>query len=423
MRPVSMTPGRRLLLIVPAVLVALLIALVLVWDWNWFRPLVERRATAALGRQVTLKKFDVKPGWRPLLVADGVIVANPPDFPAGPELGSIARLSVRLDLRRLLRRQIHLLEINAQRPRGDLRPGPAGVANWKFDFSGGGGSGTPVEIGSLNITDGYVTFFDPKYKTDVALAVRTEAPDKGAGARLLIDGKGTYADQPITARFIGGSVLSLREPGHPYPVDLQVENGSTVISLKGTIARPLQMGGADLDLHLRGNDLAALYPLTGVPLPPSAAYTLKGKLEYSGERVRFIHFAGVVGKSDLGGDLEIDLTRQKRLITAALHSDNVDLVDLAGFTGAKPRKPAAEGPPVRVRPFRPRKTRGEYCRIRRSTCPASARPTWMCITKWRTSPTKSFRSTTWRPTSLSKTDCSAYRRLALASPKVGSLRI
>ena len=339
-----MTPKRRLLFAIPAVLGIAIAVAILLWDWDWFRPLVERRATAALGRKVTLQHFDVKAGWHPLLVADGVAVANPPDFPADTRLGSIDKLSVRLDLRRLLHRQLHLLEINAERPQGDLRPGPGGEANWKFDFAGSGGSGTPVEIGSVTITDGNIRFADPQFKTDVTLLVRTEPAKDGEDARLLIDAKGTYAEQPITARFVGGSVLSLREPGHPYPVDLEAENGQTVITLKGTIARPLQLGGADLDLHLRGKDLAALYPLTGVPLPPSAPYTLKGKLEYSGERVRFMNFAGIVGKSDLGGNLDVDLTRKKRLISAQLHSKSVDIADLAGLAGAKPRKPAARDP-------------------------------------------------------------------------------
>src|ERR1700704_6435986 len=150
-----MTPKRRLLIIIPALLLAAIVVVVLVWDWNWLRPLVERRATTALGRKVALQNFDVKVGRHPLLVADGITVANPPDFPVDSQLGSIDRLSVRLDLARLLHRQIHLLEINADRPRGDLGPGPDGDANWKFDFAGTGksGSDTPVEIGSVNVTD------------------------------------------------------------------------------------------------------------------------------------------------------------------------------------------------------------------------------------------------------------------------------
>ena len=334
-----MTTKRRLLIAIPVVLIGAVIVAALVWDWNWFRPMVERRASAALGRKVTLRNFDVKMGWHPLVIADGIAVANPPGFPADTQFGSIEKLRVRIDLRQLLHRQIHLLEINAERPHGDLRPGPNGEPNWKFHFGGKVGSGTPVEIGSVNIADGNIKFADPQYKTDVTLIVHTEPPKNGQDATLLIDAKGTYAKQPITARFIGGSVLSLREPGHPYPVNLEAQNGPTVITLKGTIERPLQLAGADLNLFLRGKNLASLYPLTGVPLPPSGPYTLKGKLDYDNERIRFLDFAGVVGKSDLSGNVEVDLKREKRLVTGALHSKSVDIADLAGVTGAKPRKP------------------------------------------------------------------------------------
>jgi AsmA family protein len=334
-----MTTKRRLLIVIPVVLIAAIVVAALVWDWNWFRPMLEHRASTALGRKVTLRNFDVKIGWHPLLIADGIVVANPPDFPADTQFGSIEKLRVRIDLRALLHRQIHLLEINAERPRGDLRPGPNGEPNWKFNFGSKGGAGAPLEIGSVNISDGNIKFFDPQYKTDLTLMVHTEPPKNGQDSTLLIDAKGTYAKQPITARFIGGSVLSLREPGHPYPVNLEAQNGPTVITLRGTIERPLQLAGADLDLFLRGKNLAALYPLTGVPLPPSGPYTLKGKLDYTDERIRFLNFAGVVGKSDLGGNLELDLKREKRLVTAVLHSKSVDMADLAGFTGAKPRKP------------------------------------------------------------------------------------
>jgi len=334
-----MTTKRRLLIAIPLVLIGAIIVAALVWDWNWLRPMVEQRASTALGRKVTLRNLDVKIGWHPLVIADGIAVANPPDFPTDSQFGSIEKLKVRVDLRPLFHRQIHLLEISAERPQGDLRPGPNGEPNWKFDIASKGGSGTPIEIGSVNISDGNIKVFDPQYKTDVTLMVHTEPPKNGEDATLVIDAKGTYAKQPITARFIGGSVLSLREPGHPYPVNLEAQNGPTVITLKGTIERPLQLAGANLDLFLRGKNLAALYPLTGVPLPPSAAYTLKGKLDYSGERIRFLDFAGVVGKSDLGGNLDVDLKREKRLVSAELHSKSVDMADLAGFTGAKPRKP------------------------------------------------------------------------------------
>ncbi|HSW12172.1 MAG TPA: AsmA family protein [Solimonas sp.] len=336
-------PRHRNIVLAAAVIV--LVALLLLWDWNWFRPLVERQASSALDRKVTLQRFDIDLGRHPLLIGEGIVIANPPEFPQDSRFGSVDRLAVRIDPWPLLRGQLRLLELSADRPLGDLRPGPSGKPNWKFADDGDqdqGEPGMPVEIGRLDIREGRIHILEPRYKADFVLDLRTEAAPDGE-PRLRVDINGTYAGEPITGRFIGGSLLSLREPDQPYPVDLDIANGPTQVTLKGTVQRPLQLGGANLDLSLRGNDLAALYPLTGVPTPPTAAYQLKGKLDYAGQRVRFHKFSGTVGQSDLSGNLEIDLSRKKRLIRAHLVSEKVVLADLAGIVGATPGEAGARG--------------------------------------------------------------------------------
>jgi len=336
--------ARRRWIVLGSAVLALAL-LILLWDWNWFRPLVERQASAAIDRQVTLQHFDVDFGRQPLLTGEGIVIANPPDFPRDSRLGSIDRLAVRLDLRSLLHRQVRLLEIVAERPLGDLRPGPSGDPNWKFgphEAIDEDEPGLPIEIGRLDIRDGRIHVLEPRFKADFVLEVRTEQSAAGE-PQLRIDAKGRYAGEPIDGRFIGGSVLSLREADQPYPVDLEAANGPTRISLKGTVQRPLQLGGANLDLKLSGNDMAALYPLTGVPLPPTAGYAIQGKLDYEKKRVRFRRFTGTVGQSDLSGDVEIDLARAKRLVRADLVSEKIVLADLAGFIGKTPGEAGAQG--------------------------------------------------------------------------------
>jgi hypothetical protein len=36
------------------------------WDWDWFRPLVAHEASAALGRSVTMRHFDLRLGRQTL---------------------------------------------------------------------------------------------------------------------------------------------------------------------------------------------------------------------------------------------------------------------------------------------------------------------------------------------------------------------
>ena len=59
-----------------------------------------------------------------------------------------------------------------------------------------------------------------------------------------------------------GSLLAVRQTSQPYPVDLHLANGSTHVSLVGTVQDLLASSGADLRLDLAGEDMADLYPLT-----------------------------------------------------------------------------------------------------------------------------------------------------------------
>lgn len=326
---------------------ALLVLVGFMWDWNWFRSLVEERISAEIGRPVQIGHFDIEALFsrQPLIVLDSIAVGNPPNFPSGSRLGSIDRLSVRIDLGRLLRSlgaEVVLPEIAVEHPNGDLRPGPGGNPNWVFDLpasSSGSGSASSPQIGALVISDGNFRIADPKLKADIIVAVHTETGKAGHEDQLFVSVRGTYAGQPITGSFVGGTLLSLRNPNEPYPVDLKLVNGSIQVRLKGVIQDPLKFAGADLQLELGGDNLADLYRLTGIPLAPTPPFHLVGHLDYTQNKIRFEKFTGTVGASDLQGDFDVERAGLVRpLVTANLTSRSVVFADLAGFIGSTPGK-------------------------------------------------------------------------------------
>ena len=325
---------------------ALLLALVLLWDWNWLRPLVEKQAAAALGRRVTLGHFDVHLARHPQLVLDHLALANPDGFPADSSLLTIDRLAIRIDALALFDHTVKLDEIDIEHPLGDLRPGPSGQPNWKLQLPAGSATAAArpwkVDIGSLIVRDGHIHFLDPRLKSDFTLEAHTQDAKDGGEAGIYIGADGRYSGQPISGRFIGGSVLSLRDPKDRYPVDLVLANGATKVSLQGSLLEPLKFGGAVLKLELSGDDLAALYPLIGIPLAPTPPYHLGGQLDYEGRRIRFRDFSGTVGSSDLNGDLEVQLGGERPAVSADMHSRRVVLADLRGFIGAAPGKADAD---------------------------------------------------------------------------------
>ena len=80
--------------------------LVAVWDWDWFRPLIEREASAQLGRAVTLQHFGLRLGRQIVAVADGVRIANPEAFAQNPPLAVAERLTVAIEAMELLRHRL-----------------------------------------------------------------------------------------------------------------------------------------------------------------------------------------------------------------------------------------------------------------------------------------------------------------------------
>ncbi|MDP1627842.1 AsmA family protein [Parvibaculum sp.] len=322
-----------------AIFVLAVVAAVIFWDWNWFRPLVEARASAALRRDVRIGHFDLHISRIPLAVLDDVTVENPPDFGEGEPLATVERLSVSLDALAALRGRTVIPEIRVEKPRGNLRSDGEGRRNWVFEqFSGeqsGGEGGTPPEIGNLVIEDGTVRFADPELQADVTMRIHTETAEDGE-PMLVARAEGTYNGQPVDARFRGGALLSLRETEKPYPVDFKARNGDTRISLQGTVVDPLRLAGARLALELEGKTLDDLEPLILIPLVSTPPYRLEGRLDYADGKIRFDDFAGRVGQSDLSGTFTVDPGEERPRVAADLRSERVLLADLGGFIGAAP---------------------------------------------------------------------------------------
>src|SRR5262249_33227482 len=151
--------------------------------------------------------------------------------------------------------------------------------------------------------------------------------------------KGTFQDQPFRLSIKGGSILVLREGDRPYPISLDASIGRTKGHLDGTLTKPLELEGLDVNMKLEGRDMAELFPIFGIPLPPTPAYSLAGKLQHKDAVWSFEDFKGKVGDSDLAGDLSVDSGPKPPYMKANLVSRNLDYHSVAGFVGAEPSAP------------------------------------------------------------------------------------
>lgn len=331
----------KILAVIAALLLLLVVGAMALLESNWARGVIAERASAALGRQVSLEGLDID--WssplRPRIRATGIRVANA-EWAEGGDMAEVDAATVQVDLTALVSGRVVLPEVALDGPRLRLERNAEGAANWEFGDQSGqdeAGGGMP-EIGRLTISGGEVGYKDPELKVDMNTRIDTVSAEgsEGGEERLKLVGSGTYNGQEASIDATVGSVLALANEQNPFPVDGEFQVGGTRTRLNGTITRPLDLAGMNLTLDVEGENLADLFPIFGFPSPATPPFTISGRLERQGTTWKFQDFDGKVGDSDLSGTVAIDLGRERPFITGDLVSERLDFDDLAGFIGASP---------------------------------------------------------------------------------------
>lgn len=333
--------GQRWLAIL-VFLFALILLIIALWDWNWFKGPVERAVQAKTGREFHIGgNLDVDLGRTLTVRADGLTFANA-EWSKTPRMASADRAEIDLRAWPLLRGQVRIPEIRLIRP--DLlletAPGKDQPGNWDFL---GPSDGEPPVLQRLLVDDGRLKFLDAAGKTDILVSLNSGKPRTADGAPpLLVNGKGRWQGNPFTLDGNTESPLELTNSDHPFRIHLDGRAGATRAIASGTLTNPFALRTFDLDFALSGQDMEDLYPLIGLAIPSTPPYRLKGRLKRNNDTWRYENFTGVAGDSDLGGTAQIEVGGERPFLKADLVSKRLDFDDLAGFVGAPPKTGAGE---------------------------------------------------------------------------------
>ncbi|WNW13153.1 AsmA family protein [Pseudomonas sp. DTU_2021_1001937_2_SI_NGA_ILE_001] len=373
-----MTRSRKILAWTGATLVALLAILVVViatFDWNRLKPFLNEKVSDALHRPFAIngdlsvhwQREPDEGGWRawlpwPHFQAQDLTLGNP-EWSKQPQMVTLQQVNFTLSPLPLLAQRVVIPSIELTGPDARLERLADGRANWVFDLPASDPNAEPsawqLDIGSIRFDKGLVRIDDQTLRTRLELVITPlgkpipfsdivggaeakKVADKGAAAQDYAFGltaKGEYRGLPVSGDGKAGGLLALKDARQPFPVQADVKAGATHIVVAGTLTDPQNLGALDLRLKLSGASLSDLYPLTGVTLPDSGAYSTDGRLivqlkEPQGARFRYEGFNGRIGKSDIHGDLGFVAGQPRPKLTGKLVSDQLLFTDLAPLIGA-----------------------------------------------------------------------------------------
>jgi hypothetical protein len=226
-----------------------------------------------------------------------------------------------------------------------------GKRNWILKPPEKTDEGRNPQILALAVEDSQLRVKDRISDTDVAVAVQSQARDPVYGTDIAA--KGRVRGVPLNMKGASGGLLRLMDEHTPYPIRLEGTLGDARASAKGTLTGVIGNVNLDAEMTISGGNLAPLGDVLKISLPHTKPYKLSGQLERRGPKWSFSKFRGVVGRSDLGGDFNVDTAGERPVLTADLHSKLMDIADLGGFVGMKPSHPETAKAPGKLLPSEP----------------------------------------------------------------------
>ena len=358
-----------------ALLIAAIVLILVFFDWNRIKPQINAKVSEELHRAfaingnlaVVWQREPDEGGWRawvpwPHVVAEDLSLGNP-EWSKQPQMVTLKRVELRISPLALLAQRVVIPRIDLTQPSAELQRLADGRANWVFKFDPKDPNAEPsnwvVDIGAIGFDKGHVTLDDQTLKTRLDVLIdplgkpiafseivgegdAKKAQEQGATPQDYAFGlkvSGQYHGQKLAGSGKIGGLLALQDAAKPFPLQAQAKVGDTSIALAGTLTDPLNLGALDLRLKLSGTSLGNLYPLTGVTLPDSPAYSTDGRLiaklhEAGGASFRYENFNGKIGNSDIHGDLAYVASQPRPKLSGALVSNQLLLADLAPLIGA-----------------------------------------------------------------------------------------
>jgi uncharacterized protein involved in outer membrane biogenesis len=159
------------------------------------------------------------------------------------------------------------------------------------------------------------------------------------GNAFQLTGNGTLNGNDFLADIHGGPLINVDE-SVPYAFAANITAGDTKAVMTGSITHPFNLDQFGATVNFSGKSLSDLYYITGLPMPRTPPYHITADLSRNAALYRLRNLTGVLGNSDLQGDLTVDVSGTKPFLRGGLTSRSLDFDDLGALFGGGKYNPA-----------------------------------------------------------------------------------
>lgn len=359
-------------------LVVVLVIIIATFDWNRLKPTINQKVSTELNRPFAIRgdlgvswaRQRDEPGWRswvpwPHVHAEDILLGNPPEIP-DVTMVHLQRADATLAPLALLGKEVYIPWIKLTKPDARLIQLANRKNNWTFNLAGSeesdanqAPSAWSFRLDNIMFDQGKIAYRDAINKANVQVVVdplgkpvpytqvagsKEDVAKKGASDFIFgWRASGTYNDEKLTGDGKIGGMLSLRSKTNPFPIQVDLRNGSTRVQAAGSLQDPMNLGGLDIRLRFSGDTLANLYGLTGVLLPDTPPYETDGHLiarfqGKGGPVFRYEKFNGHIGDSDIHGSMTYTQGKPRPKLEGELESRQLRMADLGPLIGVKSGK-------------------------------------------------------------------------------------
>ena len=286
-------------------------------------PILERQLSAAIDRRVSIGTIALVWGNPIHLQATDLRIANAP-WGDNPDMIAVQGLSADIAVWPLLHGLIRYQNLRLDAPRIVLERDGDGVGNWRFTTSP-----KPSWLSSLMSSlmpwavipkdrTQFPTLIDFAVKDSVvsyrtssgntlrialnALAIRTD----GDSSPVTMTVDGHYNDTPVHLSAETESFSVMRKRSQPFGAHVAIVTAAGMVGFDGTLIDPLNVDGADGQLHIDGNNLGGLLAIFGAGVGLDLPLHVDSLFDHHGDHWRLADAKGTLGSDTFHGTFTLD---------------------------------------------------------------------------------------------------------------------